>query len=573
MARCVTEICQESENRVLSVVGDTAGASERALKAVEMARASKPATSGLSHLVLKFTTVSSEGRCAGLRVRGRTRIGRGEGNEIRVACDVTMAEEGHAVIDAEDGAFCVRPGSESAAVGVRVSREHSLDWPLAVGASFAAASSVAVVESLADDSLQLFFRSGPLAGEYRNVCADATLGRSTENTIAVADKELSRFHVKICRVGDTYYLRDLSSTNGTYMRLEGPYAGPCKLCVRDQILVARTGFSVNRFDYGVAEERGARQTMEDRSIVVQDLFNDMCPRPRPEPYAYAAVFDGHGGTHAASFLRKRLHYELAQAWARALNVPAKDSMFHEWPCSEERLRAEITTAFLTTDDNFIATSEKPRAGSTAVVVVVATDTLCCANVGDSRAILCRDGTALPLSRDHKPSRDDEAARIREAGGFVIHKRVMGELAVSRAFGDAELKKTVQDLATGILPEFQPIDASFADSTADRRLVVAEPEIIFHALDKTKDEFILLACDGLFDVFTDADAVSFVAHELSAHADPQLAAERLVKAAIADRGSRDNVTVLVLALNPTHPGSSLTAHGYPHFGGGLLPSTH
>ena len=50
---------------------------------------------------------------------------------------------------------------------------------------------------------------------------------------------------------------------------------------------------------------------------------------------------------------------------------------------------------------------------------------------------------MALSQDHKSSRDDEAKRIRDAGGFVINNRVMGELAVSRAFGDAEFKRGIQ----------------------------------------------------------------------------------------------------------------------------------
>jgi serine/threonine protein phosphatase PrpC len=48
-----------------------------------------------------------------------------------------------------------------------------------------------------------------------------------------------------------------------------------------------------------------------------------------------------------------------------------------------------------------------------------------------------------MTEDHKPTREDEAKRIRDAGGFVINSRVMGELAVSRAFGDAEFKKGIQ----------------------------------------------------------------------------------------------------------------------------------
>ena len=48
-----------------------------------------------------------------------------------------------------------------------------------------------------------------------------------------------------------------------------------------------------------------------------------------------------------------------------------------------------------------------------------------------------------MSQDHKPGREDEAKRIRDAGGFVINNRVMGELAVSRAFGDVDFKKGIK----------------------------------------------------------------------------------------------------------------------------------
>ena len=57
----------------------------------------------------------------------------------------------------------------------------------------------------------------------------------------------------------------------------------------------------------------------------------------------------------------------------------------------------------------------------------------------------RNFEAVPMSLDHKPSREDESKRIREAGGFVINNRVMGELAVSRAFGDSEFKKGIKVL--------------------------------------------------------------------------------------------------------------------------------
>ena len=82
--------------------------------------------------------------------------------------------------------------------------------------------------------------------------------------------------------------------------------------------------------------------------------------------------------------------------------------------------------------------EAALSGSTAVVAVVTSEYIIVANCGDSRAVLCRGGRAIPLSCDHKPDRPDELARIEAAGGrvvFVNGARVEGILAMSRAIGN------------------------------------------------------------------------------------------------------------------------------------------
>jgi serine/threonine protein phosphatase PrpC len=61
------------------------------------------------------------------------------------------------------------------------------------------------------------------------------------------------------------------------------------------------------------------------------------------------------------------------------------------------------------------------------------------SLGDSRCVLCADGVAVDLSNDHKASSTQEKARVEEAGGRVINKRIMGNIAVSRAFGDFVMK--------------------------------------------------------------------------------------------------------------------------------------
>merc|ERR1711862_308548 len=155
----------------------------------------------------------------------------------------------------------------------------------------------------------------------------------------------------------------------------------------------------------------------------------------------------------------------------------------------------------------------------------------CANVGDSRALLCRDGRAIQLSLDHKPDREDEAERIESAGGFVSFRRVLGRLAVSRAFGDEEYKVQL-------------------DRSNGKLLVIADPEIRVERL-TPQDEFLFMACDGLFDVFSSQEAVDFIYKRLAEmppnEQDPQKAVEDIVREAIHDRGSRDNVTAMLVTF--------------------------
>eukprot|EP00957_Ditylum_brightwellii_P055687 4219514-Ditylum_brightwellii.AAC.1 len=87
------------------------------------------------------------------------------------------------------------------------------------------------------------------------------------------------------------------------------------------------------------------------------------------------------------------------------------------------MRRILKTAYLRTDKDFITPKSAPQSGSTAATIVLMGRRLFAANVGDSRVVLCRSGgQCVELTSDHKPSRPDEAARVRAAGGFILHKR-------------------------------------------------------------------------------------------------------------------------------------------------------
>jgi protein phosphatase 1G len=130
-------------------------------------------------------------------------------------------------------------------------------------------------------------------------------------------------------------------------------------------------------------------------------------------------------------------------------------------------------------------------GCTAVVAILKGNELYVANAGDSRCVLCRNGKAVELSLDHKPEDHAEMERIIMAGGKVTADgRVNGGLNLSRALGDHTYKKN-KDL----LPEDQMISAL--------------PDINTVTIDPEQDEFMVLACDGIWNCMSSQNVVNYI----------------------------------------------------------------
>lgn len=251
---------------------------------------------------------------------------------------------------------------------------------------------------------------------------------------------------------------------------------------------------------------------------------------------FVAVFDGHGGADVSTILKERLYElyseELVKKHWEAQNefgvkrkeVPSKSSHI----AALQRGLEQIEDAVMKLDDLVYQ-------GSTAVCVVlhVAQDgrrTLLTANIGDSRAILCRGRKAVDMTRDHKPSDERERARILAMGeeiewdpyGQVYRVR---DLSLSRAVGDRFAKP----------------------------IVTSEPEIMTFPVMDEEDEFVVLASDGLWDVMTSQEVVDYIHDvldtELQSYSqlDKRKNMARIVANEALERGSADNVCVLVLWL--------------------------
>ncbi|XP_044015569.1 probable protein phosphatase 2C 21, partial [Aphidius gifuensis] len=137
-----------------------------------------------------------------------------------------------------------------------------------------------------------------------------------------------------------------------------------------------------------------------------------------------------------------------------------------------------------------------KSGCTAIVALLHGENLYVANAGDSRCVLCRDGKALELSLDHKPKDTEEMKRIERAGGEVTWQgRVNGNLNLSRAIGDHQYKQN-----TELPPEDQMISAL--------------PDIRHILIDPKRDEFLILACDGIWNSMSSSEVVKFVKKKIN-----------------------------------------------------------
>jgi serine/threonine protein phosphatase PrpC len=217
-------------------------------------------------------------------------------------------------------------------------------------------------------------------------------------------------------------------------------------------------------------------------------------------------------------------------------------------------------------------------GCTALVVILTPQFIVCANAGDSRAVYSRSGhRAVALSYDHKPDDEAEKRRIYRAGGSVHVGRVEGDLAVSRGLGDYRFKDT--DVVEAGTDCFYPSDDSESSSasslgessqermkndkynTPDKKktktphdhMVTPIPDLMVYSREEEQDEFIVLACDGIWDVLTNQECVSTVAKIFQeGESNVGLLCEEVLDFCL-EKGSKDNMTVIVIQFKAQKTG--------------------
>lgn len=253
--------------------------------------------------------------------------------------------------------------------------------------------------------------------------------------------------------------------------------------------------------------KGLRPSNEDKHVTI---MNNPRTYPNLRTMNFMAVFDGHGGKAVSEFLSNNL-------------PPHFVSKHVKYPLSMEY----INKVFNHLQNALRRSGKAEHTGSTALVaidyIMKGQKYLNIMNVGDCRCVLSRDLKAIPLTVDHKPNYPAERKRIERLGGNIIFDnpdfRING-LSVSRAFGDLDAAPYVSHV----------------------------PEIFKYKL-TSKDQFIVIACDGLWDVLSNQEVVNFVINNcydgtLTKRVNRRVnIAKKLTNYAL-ERGTGDNVSVIV-----------------------------
>eukprot|EP00878_Enallax_costatus_P007901 GHUV01008266.1.p1 GENE.GHUV01008266.1~~GHUV01008266.1.p1 ORF type:complete len:250 (+),score=87.35 GHUV01008266.1:378-1127(+) len=192
----------------------------------------------------------------------------------------------------------------------------------------------------------------------------------------------------------------------------------------------------------------------------------------------------------------------------------------------------------------------PQAGTTACVALVRTDQLYVASVGDSRCVLSDNGKAVALTRDHKAHDAEEARRVMQAGLSIERNRVRtknSSLAMTRTLGDTKYKQPELPPAKQAVTPIPDTTSVGVDVNGGAAAGTPDVDELGVA------DFLILACDGLWDCMSNQQAVTFLHVAMDKGLSPQAAALALVDEVLSPTTTAmptsDNVTVLVVQFAP------------------------
>uniref|UniRef100_A0A8C6SGF0 Protein phosphatase, Mg2+/Mn2+ dependent, 1Nb (putative) n=1 Tax=Neogobius melanostomus TaxID=47308 RepID=A0A8C6SGF0_9GOBI len=243
--------------------------------------------------------------------------------------------------------------------------------------------------------------------------------------------------------------------------------------------------------YSLGSMQGWRANMEDFHNCVPQLGGELAD------WSFFAVFDGHAGNTAAQYCSQHLLGNLLTTGG----VGPEDD--------PEKVKESIIEGFLQTDKHLQTVARREgweRGGTTVVATLISPYYIYFANCGDSRAMLCRSGQVCFSTSDHKPYCPLEKERIEGAGG---------------PYKGAE------------------------NRTPSEQMVSPEPEVC--VLERSSaDEFLVLACDGVWDIISNEELCAFIHNRLQVCTDLRDVCAQVIDLCLY-KGSLDNISIIVLCF--------------------------
>jgi serine/threonine protein phosphatase PrpC len=260
----------------------------------------------------------------------------------------------------------------------------------------------------------------------------------------------------------------------------------------------------NNLKYGLCSMKGFRDSMEDAhcsllSLPIEDLEN----------WSFFGVFDGHGGIEISNYVSKELINSILNADKELFELLSSNNEIAS-SLYENRLIQAIINGFYNIDDEMrklrVRTNDP---GSTVVACLITPTQIYLINLGDSRGFIVSNNQIKITTQDHKSENETEKERILNAGGSVklrgknyngkeIYDAKSSEgfrLSMSRALGDYRLKCN---------PDKQKCE----------QILIAKPEIYVYERSIEKDEYLVLACDGIWDVIENEGLKHYIDYSLS-----------------------------------------------------------
>eukprot|EP01083_Nonionella_stella_P070888 189966_1 len=285
-------------------------------------------------------------------------------------------------------------------------------------------------------------------------------------------------------------------------------------------------------EYFGGSDKGKKPHMEDRRIAIADLSTKFDhPFTAQNKCRIFCVIDGHGGHAVSSYCQTHI----VDQFIENLNkyVISKQGTDNHAVTEHEDIQRALHATFKMLDETILNIIGSKSEGATCTLVYFHNEMVFTANVGDSKAVLARmspdkdhmdENKIEPMlvTKDHTVLQLSEVKRIESKRGRIVNGRVNGILEVTRSFGDPEMKKIG---------------------------VIAAPNLSKFRVN-ARDKFMMIACDGLWSVFSLSDAVEFVHSKLAELSKPSVeeVTRTLLADAILNKQAKDNVSAIIVRFN-------------------------